>query len=33
VRATDLFYDMGRYGEAEQQYLLVARRKSLQINK
>jgi hypothetical protein len=30
VRATDLFYDMGRYGDAENQYLLVARRKSLQ---
>jgi len=30
LQLADLFYDMGRYGEAEQQYLLVARRKSLQ---
>jgi tetratricopeptide (TPR) repeat protein len=33
LQLADLFYDMGRYGDAEQQYLLVARRKSLQINR
>ena len=33
LQLADLFYEMGRYGEAENQYLLVARRKSLQINK
>jgi tetratricopeptide (TPR) repeat protein len=29
LQLADLFYDMGRYGEAEKQYLLVARRTRL----